>query len=739
MLVSRSSAYLLRSRGVGGRVLPSLPEGKGTWLAAIADLARVGDGVLLPMSDAATDFLVAHRGLLPERLASFETSASPHLELMDKARLYEISRELGVRTPWTITVRCLADLEASLGRIAYPCVLKPVHSHLWRSVFGEERVILLDGPEQLHPQAERALEAGLEILISEYVPGPENLVENTPVLRAGDGSYPLAFGVRKLRQYPVGFGMGSLIVTAPTPDSERMARTILAKTDFVGFSEVETKRHPETGDLVLIELNVRATQCIGLGQAAGVDAAWRLYATLAGLPLPPQPSPRDGVKTLVPLLDARAVRTRRRRGELSWRQLLASYRGVRDLGILDLRDSGPLRELVAGKLAARTIVGHRHAFRPPEGGDSGRSRIGDQPIELSGLDAFTSIRTEWNALAYHGGSPFLTYEWLRSWWEAFGSGTMTLLVLRDDGGAVRAGAFCRRKGPRLTSTANPESGDWDVVAADDSARRDIWRYVLERAPRSLVLTHLLEDSPSHRVVASELRRAGYLAAWDRGPFSPCRRLPGTTEELRAGLSRNLRSQIGRRRRTLEKTGRLEIRTTQRGGPDLEEDLKAAFAVEGSGWKGRAGTAILSDPRTEMLYRRFAHLASAQGWLRLRLMRLDGEPIALDFGCSYAGRGFLLKTGFDERFGRLSPGLVLQSAVLEECIEEGLAEYDFLGGPDPYKLRWTDEVRARLTLRAYRGPSAPAPYLWHAGVRPILRGLRDRARERRATPPPQQPG
>ena len=49
-----------------------------------------------------------------------------------------------------------------------------------------------------------------------------------------------------------------------------------------------------------MEVNVRIPQNIGLGEAAGVEASWRIYATLAGIPLEPQRTQRDGVRVVVP-------------------------------------------------------------------------------------------------------------------------------------------------------------------------------------------------------------------------------------------------------------------------------------------------------------------------------------------------------------------------------------------------------------------------------------------------------
>jgi CelD/BcsL family acetyltransferase involved in cellulose biosynthesis len=192
------------------------------------------------------------------------------------------------------------------------------------------------------------------------------------------------------------------------------------------------------------------------------------------------------------------------------------------------------------------------------------------------------------------------------------------------------------------------------------------------------------------------------------------------------VSRNLRSQLGRRRRALEREGSLGFRTAVGGDEELERDLAAFFRVESSGWKSGTGTAILSDPRTERLYTDFTRAAAAAGWLRLHLLELDGVPVAADLNCVFAGGMFLVKTGFDKRYGQFSPGLVLRGEVLRAAVQEGCRFYDFLGGPDGYKLRWTTELRPRMAIRAYRGAVRPLA-LYHARLRPVLKAGVGRAR------------
>jgi CelD/BcsL family acetyltransferase involved in cellulose biosynthesis len=157
-----------------------------------------------------------------------------------------------------------------------------------------------------------------------------------------------------------------------------------------------------------------------------------------------------------------------------------------------------------------------------------------------------------------------------------------------------------------------------------------------------------------------------------------------------------------------------------------------FELEGSGWKRRAGTAIVSDPRSEQLYRSFAHAAAARGWLRLHLLEVGGDAIAADLSCVLGDVAFLIKTGYAEQgpMARLSPGLVLRGEAIHHYIDDGLTRYDLGGGADRYKLRWTDTVLPRVTLTGFRG-AALAPFAYRKRLRPLLKAARDLARAQAA--------
>lgn len=363
---------------------------------------------------------------------------------------------------------------------------------------------------------------------------------------------------------------------------------------------------------------------------------------------------------------------------------------------------------------------------PPPGAPAHDARL----AVLGTAGSLATAAGEWDALASAAGSPFLTIAWLTAWWSAFGRGRLQVAVLRDAAGRLLAGGCCQLHHGALEATANRHSGDWDVVAVDEAARRRLWRELARLAPGRLRMPGLVAGAPETAIAREELAATGHrLTELELAPC-PHLELPGDWDTLRLTVSRNHRSQLGRRLRALEREGRVGFRTVT-GGDQLDRALDRMLAIEAGGWKGRGRTAVLSDPATEALYRGFAPLAATRGWLRLHLLELDGEPIAADFGLAFGGTGFLLKTGFDERFARFSPGGLLRAEVLRASIEEGLGAYEFLGGADGYKLRWRPDMRPRMFLGAYRGRAGTSEWAYREYVRPRLKRAADAARRRLA--------
>jgi D-aspartate ligase len=335
-----------RSRRVQSVITPFQSDGE-PWLRALQTLAAGSqEGVVLTGTDRGSEWLVHVADRLPANLRAFEHPRSAHLALMNKGDADRIARRAGVAVPWMARAREPEQFARIADEAPWPCVIKPVLSHEWRARYGEVRAFLAGDAEQAEQVLRRPLRDGMEMLINQYIPGGDEDVEEAIVVRLADGSYPVRFGCRKLRQYPAGFGETALGESSALPETMQIARRVLDEAGFVGVAGVETKRHADTGARWFLEVNVRLPGQWGLGDACGVEASQRVVRALRGDQLGPQPPLRAGVRLVQPDLDRHvvlsSVRTApaRRRPALLW-ELARSYSGARELGVFDLRDPGP--------------------------------------------------------------------------------------------------------------------------------------------------------------------------------------------------------------------------------------------------------------------------------------------------------------------------------------------------------------------------------------------------------------
>ena len=341
---------------------------------------------------------------------------------------------------------------------------------------------------------------------------------------------------------------------------------------------------------------------------------------------------------------------------------------------------------------------------------------------LPAATALPALADQWDAAAERAGSPFVTTQWLIAWTAARGPSTRCLVVREGD--RLLAGACIQRRGlGGLAAAADVHSGVWTVVGD----RPDLaWTWLAGRATG--LRAHSLP--PTDAALAAEVLGRRHRVVLRKVLTGPRLELPASPEALLASRSRDLRSQYRRKRKALAALGPLRLRTSS--GPEVEADLRRFLELEHAGWKHDSGTSILSDASTTRLYTEFARAAAKAGTLRLQLLEVGDRAVAGDLSCSVGGTVHMIKTTYDEELRQHSPGLVLRGEALLSAISDGFHGYDFLGGPEPYKLRWGGSPQTRMTLWAARGPASWVGHPYHALLRPRLVELRNSVRARRAT-------
>ena len=113
-------------------------------------------------------------------------------------------------------------------------------------------------------------------------------------------------------------------------------------------------------------------------------------------------------------------------------------------------------------------------------------------------------------------------------------------------------------------------------------------------------------------------------------------------------------EMRRQRRRLTDRGDLTYRSTSTRA-EVRESVEYFLALEASGWKGRAGTALLCDPAVATFVRTMTRELAGAGNCRIDSLDLDGSPVAMGIVLSSRDQSWLWKIAYDENHASLSPG------------------------------------------------------------------------------------
>ena len=117
-----------------------------------------------------------------------------------------------------------------------------------------------------------------------------------------------------------------------------------------------------------------------------------------------------------------------------------------------------------------------------------------------------------------------------------------------------------------------------------------------------------------------------------------------------------RKGLRRQRRLL---GQEVVTRERRGDPGAVEDF---LALEASGWKGRAGTAMAARARHGELLRELVR--TDPDVCQVFSLEVDGRPVAVQVDLRRGRTAWCFKTAYDERLRASSPGLLLMLDVIE---------------------------------------------------------------------------
>ena len=330
-------------------------------------------------------------------------------------------------------------------------------------------------------------------------------------------------------------------------------------------------------------------------------------------------------------------------------------------------------------------------------------------------DNFRKLEPEWNALLQQSqsNSIFLTWEWISNWWEIFGTDfEMRVLTEYDANGKLRGiaplmigfdkGSFCRNFrclmiiGQRGDTLA--EYLDFLIrTGCEKEVTASFVKYITNELSTDwdyILFERILIDSPNFSLLESEFRQQKLRVERDGKMPSPFLRLPSSWDELIKSQSKNFRSQWNNSWNRLTRDAEIKLHFA---GKDLPiEDAFAELArLHRLRWEDES--ASFRTEKYLQFHHKFSRKLHENGWLLFMLISANGEYIAARYDFVYGNKIWCFQGGWNPAYDSKRVGTILTGKIIERGIENGLQEYDFLGGEADYKKRWASGERVMMDL------------------------------------------
>lgn len=249
-------------------------------------------------------------------------------KIADKYRQYTLAYKAGIDVPATWLLESAESMEVLRTNEYWPLIIKGRDVNSWREVYGGTvKGFIVGNFQELIEKVMQPIKAGVPVIAQEIIQGPDTNHYKYCAYISQNGETLAELTLRKIRQWPVRFGVGAVVESVQNRELTEAGRKFFKAIDYRGVGSAEFKWDERDDKLKLIELNTRYWQQNALAEACGVNFAYLHYQDLLGATPKSVLAQTDGIKWINRYMDLSSYLQYHREGLLSFRSWRKSLKG----------------------------------------------------------------------------------------------------------------------------------------------------------------------------------------------------------------------------------------------------------------------------------------------------------------------------------------------------------------------------------------------------------------------------
>lgn len=291
--------------------------------------------VLFITSDKFLNVISQNREILSQSLLFNLCSNTTLNAIKDKYLLYKLALNNNIIVPKTFKIENTIDLHYLLqSNLEFPLFLKGLDVNLWREkIHGSLKGFVVKDQIELKKKASSILLHNVPFVAQEIIPGPDTNHYKVCVYYSKKGEQLLNFTLRKIRQNPIHFGVGSVVESLKYPELAELGKKLFDSIEFKGVGSAEFKLDQRDKTLKLIEINPRYWQQNYLSTACGMNFPLMDYLEVLGKSFNSQNNFQSGIKWINRYMDFDSFLEYRKEKSISfieWRKSLSGHKVYSD-------------------------------------------------------------------------------------------------------------------------------------------------------------------------------------------------------------------------------------------------------------------------------------------------------------------------------------------------------------------------------------------------------------------------
>jgi predicted ATP-grasp superfamily ATP-dependent carboligase len=237
--------------------------------------------VLFATSDWFARFLSHRQHELKDRFLFHWVSPDLFSTIVDKGSMVRFCERTGIKVPRTHITQPEDDMAQVARDFVYPSLIKPIHRYTAGFPVESAKVLIAENAQQAQDFFARYPQMKGATLMQELIEGGDDQVFQYTALVNTQGEISAYSTVRKLCQYPAGFGSMCYGQTEYNESLALAGRELILALGYRGLGSLEFKyRHKDSG-YYFIEMNTRLPWYNGIFADAGVNLPYLAYLDLA--------------------------------------------------------------------------------------------------------------------------------------------------------------------------------------------------------------------------------------------------------------------------------------------------------------------------------------------------------------------------------------------------------------------------------------------------------------------------